>query len=110
MVFEYTTDGGTTWTTKDISIVNLFNEATMTLSPALNADGTGFRAYDVNTAADEEGVISGKKYIANYWTNKGVRITIDCYDEGRAGTVDLLAVRYGTSGSTSNKSHYKIER
>lgn len=107
--FEYTTDGGTTWTAKDISVVNLFNEATMVVTPGFNTTGTAFDQYDATNANSTTGGGSGVTYAANYWTNKGIRITFDCWDEGRTGTIDFLLMRFGCAGS-NNKAHYRIER
>ena len=109
ITFEYTTNGGSTWTTKDISVINLFNEQTMSATVGFNTAGTAFDTYDATSTSSTTGGGSGVTYAANYWTNKGIRITFDCWDEGRTGTIDFLLMRFGCAGS-NNKAHYIIER
>ena len=112
VTIEITTDGGSTWTTKTgLDTRGFFNENTMTITPGLNAAGTAFDQYDATNANSTTGGGSGVTYAAGFWANKGIRITIDMLPEGRTGTLDMLILRFGTAGSSStNKSHYKIER
>ena len=108
---ELTTNGGATWTdySSVLDVRHFYNENGMSATPGLNTAGTSFDQYDATSTSSTTGGGSSATYAANYWKNKGIRITFDTWDEYRYGWVDCIRLRFGTAG-TNNKSHYIIER